>query len=161
MNRRAMIGLGLPACFGLAAAKPLRNKMMPWRARTIDGENLTGDTLLGKVLLIQYWATWCKYCQRDEPALETLLTEFGSKGLVVLAINANEDRAKVKEYLAAHKRTAKIAHVADTNLGKVFGSMGVPAYLLIDREGRVVTGQEGSGGILSLREMLKEVELTR
>ncbi|MBI2687155.1 MAG: TlpA family protein disulfide reductase [Acidobacteria bacterium] len=145
----------------LAAAAPLaaKTRMSRWQAKTIDGEQLDGAALKGQVVLVQHWATWCGYCRKDEPAIERILSDHAKDGLVVIAINANEPRAIVKSYLKSHQRTAKIVLSPDTNLSRLFDDTGVPAYILIDREGNLAGTQAGSGGLMALRELLKDADL--
>ncbi len=55
---------------------------------------------MGKVVLVQLWATWCGYCKRDQPAVDEVVESYGKQGLVVLAVNAGESKKKVQQYLA-------------------------------------------------------------
>ena len=159
MKRR--VWLTLAAASPLMAVKPPREPMPRFQAKSIDGELYTRENLKGKVVLVQHWATWCGYCRKDEPAVEQVIKDHGKDGLIVLAINAAESKAKVEEYLKARPRAAKIVMTPDTNLGRLFEGSGLPAYILIDRESNVAAMQPGSGGIMALREMLKEVDLTK
>lgn len=157
MNRRSW--LTLAAASPLAAQAPPRDPMPKFEGRTIDGEPFTRESLKGKVVLVQHWATWCGYCRKDEPAVERIIQDHAKEGLVVLAVNAGETKAKVRQYLLEHPRTARIVLAPDTTLARLFSGAGVPAYLLIDRDSKVAAAQPGSGGLLALREMLKEVDL--
>ncbi len=159
MDRRRC--LALFAATPLAAQKPPRDPMPRFQAKTIDGELHTRETLKGKVVLIQHWATWCGYCRKDEPAVEQIIKDHAKDGLVVLAINAAESKATVQQYLKEHPRTANIVLTPDTNLAPLFEGAGVPAYILLDRESRIAAMQPGSGGILALRGMLEEVGLKK
>jgi thiol-disulfide isomerase/thioredoxin len=159
MKRRAW--LTLAAATPLMAVKPPREAMPRFQAKSLDGQVYTRESLKGKVVLLQHWATWCGYCRKDEPAVEQIIEDHAKDGLIVLAINAAEPKAKVLDYLKQHPRSAKIILAPDTNLAKFFGGVGVPAYMLIDRESNVAAAQPGSGGIMALREMLKEVDLIK
>jgi thiol-disulfide isomerase/thioredoxin len=153
--------MSLAAAAPLAAQNPPRELIAPYRARTIDGLTFTRESLKGKVVLVQHWATWCGYCRKDEPAVEQVIKEHTKDGLVVLAINSGESRDKVKEYLKDHPRTAHIVLTPDTNLAVLFQDVGVPAYLLIDRDAKLAAGQPGAGGILALRQLLKEAGIEK
>ena len=143
------------------AVKAPREPMPRFQAKSLDGQIYTRENLKGKVVLLQHWATWCGYCRKDEPAVEQILKDHAKDGLIVLAINAAEPKAKVLDYLKEHPRTAKIVLTPETNLARIFDGAGVPAYILIDRESNVAAMQPGSGGLMALREMLKEVDLIK
>jgi thiol-disulfide isomerase/thioredoxin len=159
MNRRQW--LAITAALPLAAQSAKREPMPRFQAKTLDGQLHTRESLKGKVVLIQHWATWCSYCRKDEPAVEQILKDHAKDGLIVLAINAAESRDTVQQYLKDHPRTAKIVLTPDTNLAPLFEGAGVPAYILIDRDSNIAAMQPGSGGLMALREMLKEAGLQR
>lgn len=129
-------------------------------AKTTDGEKLTNDSLKGKVVLIEFWATWCQYCKKDEPALETLTKEFSKDGLVVLAVDMGEPRRKVKKYLESSPRSCKIVLAEDTTLAAVCEAKTYPLYILINREGNIAGVQRGAAGESALRRLLSKAELT-
>jgi thiol-disulfide isomerase/thioredoxin len=135
--------------------------MPRFQAKSIDGRIYTRENVKGKVVLVQHWATWCGYCRKDEPAVEQILKDHAKDGLIVLAVNAAESKAKVLDYLKGRPRSAKIVMTPDTTLGRLFEGSGLPAYILIDRDSNVAAMQPGSGGLLALREMLKEVDLRK
>ena len=85
----------------------------------MDGDKFSSDSLKGKVVLIEFWATWCKYCKRDEPAVESVTKDFESKGLVVLAVDMGEPKRKVKKYLEENPRSPKIVLAEDTTLAAI------------------------------------------
>jgi peroxiredoxin len=129
-------------------------------ARTTDGEKFTNDSLKGKVVLIEFWATWCQYCKKDEAALESLTSEFKKNGLVVLAVNMGEPRRKVKKYLEGSPRSCKIVLAEDTTLAAICEAKSYPLYILIDREGSIAGTQHGAAGESALRRLLSKAGLT-
>jgi thiol-disulfide isomerase/thioredoxin len=128
-------------------------------AKTIDGEKFTSDALRGKVVLIQFWATWCQYCKKDEPALEAVTKEFEKDGLVVLAVDMGEPRRKVKKYVEESPRPWKIVLAEDTTLAAICEAKSYPLYVLIDREGLVAGTQHGAAGEGALRRLLARAGL--
>jgi thiol-disulfide isomerase/thioredoxin len=130
-----------------------------FRAKTLDGETITNDSILGKVVLLQFWATWCPYCKRDMPALESVGREFESQGLMVLGVNVGESKKKVKQFLEQSPRSSKVILTEDTNLAAVFEAKRFPLYVLIDRKGDLAGMQEGAGGEGSLRRLLRKAAL--
>ena len=130
-----------------------------FKARTLDGENFTNDSVKGKVLLIQFWATWCPYCRRDAPAVDAILDEFDGRNLVVLAVDVAESKRTVTSFLAKSPRNCKIVLNEDTNLVAWFDPKSFPHYVAVNRFGRVVAEQSGSGGERRLRNLLTKAGL--
>lgn len=136
-----------------------RGEKAHFAAKTLEGERLTSDGLRGKVVLIQFWATWCQYCKMDEPALGAIIKEFEKDGLVVLAVDMGEPRRKVKKYVEASPRPWKIVLAEDTTLAAICEAKGYPLYVLIDREGLVAGTQHGAAGEPALRRLLARAGL--
>jgi thiol-disulfide isomerase/thioredoxin len=128
-------------------------------AKTMDGERITSESVKGKVVLIDFWATWCPPCKKDQPVVESLLKEFDKDGLIVLAVNMGEPRRKVKKYLETSPRASKVILAQDTTLAAICDANVYPIYDLIDREGRLAGVQRGSGGERSLRHLLAKAGL--
>ncbi|HEX5226700.1 MAG TPA: TlpA disulfide reductase family protein [Bryobacteraceae bacterium] len=128
-----------------------------FRARTLDGEVISNDSVQGKPVLFQFWTTWCQYCKRDLPALERVTREFSAQGLLVYGVNVGESKKKVKQYLQETPRESKVILMDDTNLAAVFEAKAFPLYVLIDARGNVAGRQEGSGGERALRHLLRKI----
>jgi thiol-disulfide isomerase/thioredoxin len=128
-------------------------------AKTLAGEKLTNDSLKGKVVLLQFWATWCGYCRREQPVVDSIEREFADQGLVVLAVNVGESRKTVKKYLTDKPRAVRVVLTEDTNLAAMFPGNGFPHYILIDRNGNIAGTQNGAGGEPSLRQLLARAGL--
>jgi thiol-disulfide isomerase/thioredoxin len=151
--------LAAAACGGTVLAIDSRPFAPKFRAKSMDGETFTNESLKGKPVLLQFWATWCGYCRSDQPAVDKMVREFGPKDLVVLAVDVNQSKKKVQEYLQHSPREGKIVLTEDTNLAAIFPARGFPLYVLIDREGKIAGTQEGAGGERALRRLLKKVGL--
>lgn len=130
-----------------------------FRAKTLDGEEFTNKSLQGKVVLLQFWTTWCPYCRQDQGAVDTLVHDFAARGLVVLAVNVGESKKKVKQYLAGSPRSCKIVLTDDTNLAAFYAATSYPLYVLIDRDGNIAGRQEGAAGEPALRQLLAKAGL--
>jgi thiol-disulfide isomerase/thioredoxin len=149
-------GLSIPGIIlGLDHGEPAPK----FRAKTMDGQTITNDSIHGRVVLLQFWATWCPYCKRDMPALEKLGQEFESQGLMVLGVNVGESKKKVKQFLEQSPRSSQVILMEDTNLAAVFEAKRFPLYVLIDRKGNLAGTQEGAGGEGALRHLLRKAAL--
>ena len=158
-RRRALALLApLAAAFRALAIDP--GQPMPhFVVKTLDGERITNDSAKGKVLLIEFWATWCPPCKSDQPVVEDLLKEFEKDGLIVLAVNMGEPRRKGKKYLEQSPRAAKIALAQDTTLAAICDANAYPLYVLVNRDGDIAGVQRGAGGERALRHLLAKAGL--
>ena len=93
--------------------------------------------LTGKVVLVNFWATWCPPCRKELPDLEALSQRFRSRGLVVLAIS-DEDAAKVKPFVAAQKLTYPVLLDPGRKVNDLFHVEGIPKSFVYDRDGKLV-----------------------
>lgn len=156
-SRRLIVLVGFSA--GLLAAL---NKLEPaprFTATTLDGEKFNNESLKGKVVLLQFWATWCRYCRGEQAVVDSLDAEFKDKGLVILAVDVGESKKKVRKYLADSPRACRIVLTENTNLAAIFAAQAYPVYVLIDREGNIVDTQRGAGGERALRHLLGKAGL--
>ena len=128
-----------------------------FRARTTAGDQYNNASIKGKVVLFEFWTTWCKYCEEEADLVDDIAKEFSGQGLLVLAVDVLEPDQKVKKYLAEHPRGVPIVLTKDTNLAAMYNAQSYPIYVLIDREGNIAAEQKGAGGEISLRRMLKRV----
>src|ERR1700732_1466778 len=70
-----------------------------FHAKTLEGEQFDNQSTKGKVVLFQFWTTWCPYCKGEESLVNEITKEFADKGLIVLAVDVAESKKKVLEYL--------------------------------------------------------------
>jgi thiol-disulfide isomerase/thioredoxin len=131
-----------------------------FNAKTTAGEKFTNDSLKGKVVLLQFWTTWCPYCRQEQPLVDSLDQEFRDRGLVVLAVDVNESKKTVKKYLEQSPRSCRIVLTEDTNLAAMYAANSYPIYVVIDREGNVVATRRGTAGERALRSLLARAGLS-
>ncbi len=158
MRTRLALAAALVCCATLLAIGS-REPAPRFRARSLDGEQFTNESVKGKVVLIQFWTTWCPYCRKEQEVVDALVHDFGAKGLVVLAVNAGEPKKKVKQYLDQSSRACKVVLMEDTNLAALFAAKAYPVYVLIDRDGNLAGRQDGAGGEQALRDLLSHAGL--
>jgi thiol-disulfide isomerase/thioredoxin len=103
----------------------------------LEGKSWTLRDLRGKVVLVNFWATWCPPCRKEMPDLDSLYKKFKDQGLVILAID-DEEVAKIKPYLAEHPVTYPILLDPGRKANDVFRIDGIPKSFVYDREGKLV-----------------------
>ena len=152
----ACILLGVAAC-AVAANTTNKEGKEPaprFNAKSLDGEKFDNVSIRGKVVLLEFWTTWCHFCAEEVPYVEKLSQEFSDKGLTVLAVNVGESKKTVKKYLEQHPRTCRVVLTDDTNLAAMYQATVYPIYVVIDRDGNIVATQRGAGGERALRHSL-------
>ena len=125
-----------------------------FNAKTVSGEAFNNSSIKGKVVLLQFWATWCPYCRAEQQMVDELQNEFANKGLVVLAVDVGESKKKVKQYLQENPRACRIVLTEDTNLAAMYAATQYPIYVVIDRDGNIAGQQNGAAGEEVLRRLL-------
>ena len=130
-----------------------------FRARTTKGELFNNDSVKGKVVLLEFWTTWCKYCEDEAALVDDIAQEFKNKDLIVLAVNVLEPDQRVKKYLGEHPRSVPIVLTKDTNLAAMYNAQVYPIYVVINREGDIAAEQRGASGERGLRRMLRNAGL--
>jgi len=115
-----------------------------FRAKTTTGAQFNNESVKGKVVLFEFWTTWCKYCEEEASLVDDIAREFSGKGLIVLAVDVLEPDQKVKKYLAEHPRSVPIVLTKDTNLAAMYNAQSYPIYVVIDRDGNIAAEQRGA-----------------
>ena len=105
--------------------------------KDLSGRAWTFADLRGKVVLVNFWATWCPPCRKEMPDLETLYGRFGSKGLVVLGIS-DEEAAKVEPFIRERKVSFPVLLDPGRKVNEMFAVEGIPKSFVYDREGKLV-----------------------
>lgn len=115
----------------------------PWKAGdtlpSLAGHNLDGaipDTA-GKVVLIDFWASWCGPCKASFPVLDKLQKEYGPKGLVVLGVNVDKDAESMQRFLKAHPVAFAVVQDRQQKLVAEAEVEGMPTSFLVDRAGKI------------------------
>ena len=152
---RPLLGLGLliVAQYGSARAesamssllKPLdlvgysaRTTPPPLGGETIDARTISMTSLRGKVVVVNFWATWCRECRQEMPALERLHREFATQGLAIVGINVREEGGTVRHYANELGLTFPLMLDPGGKVSARYGVVGLPATFLVGRDGRAV-----------------------
>ena len=125
-------------------------------AQTLDGTVVSSETLRGKVVLVNIWATWCLPCRVEMPLLEATWQRHRDAGLVLLG--ASVDRGSpigVREFVTSRSITYPIAIVGDDVIAALGGVRGYPTSVLIGRDGRVRHRVIGPIGPMSLEPAIR------
>lgn len=129
----------------VAPVPPAESRLRPWaRGETpaLAGVDLTGKelrlrALRGRVVVVQFWASWCEPCQVELPALAKLRARLAGRPFAVLTVNYGEGPARVEQFLRAHAVDLPVLLDRDRRAADAWGVGGLPMSFLVDAEGRV------------------------
>ncbi len=99
-------------------------------------------SLRGRVVLLDFWATWCPPCQASTATLQALHARHAAAGLVVIGVNQQESAARVTAYMTRHRATYRQT-IDDGSAAQAFGARHVPTFVLIGRDGRIAWQEAG------------------
>lgn len=123
--------------FTASAAIPMGQPAPDFTLRTLDGPNLRLNEQRGKVVLVNFWASWCAPCRKEMPHLNRLAEKYKSSGFTLLGVNVDDNLRNATE--AASKFGVKFPVLLDTDkrVSKQYDLNSMPSTVLIDRNGRV------------------------
>lgn len=149
MNRRdfssGLLGAGALAGWAGAARAQSLAERRPWSKHTttpeldapcFDGPDFHLAALRGKVVLLNFWASWCPSCRDEMSSFELLATRFAEHGLAVVAVNYRETDRAIQRFTEQLVGDLRIARDADGRIAKAFGVRVFPTTVAVDRQGR-------------------------
>lgn len=127
----------------------------------LQGQSVTLASLRGKVVMLDFWATWCPPCRKSLPHTEHISNSAAARAgkLVVLAINTNESKREIQTFMNDNRYTFRTLLGAGSDVMDRYNVQGIPTFVIIDRKGRVVWEQSWANTAaldLELARALKE-----
>ncbi len=111
---------------------------------TLDGDTITLSDLEGRVVLVNFWATWCPPCRLEMPGFQDVWEDYRDRGVVILGLSVDRgDRGMVERWVRDRDITYPIAFPTGAVVRAYGGANVLPTSLLINREGRIVRRVEG------------------
>jgi len=167
-TRRALAALAFAACLGAGSpglALDAGDRAPAFALPALDGAGqLDLEQYRGKVVWLDFWASWCPPCLSSLPELEKLRRQMPAKDFQIVAVNLDKDPAKARKFLKKTPVGYPSASDPDGALPEKFGLKTMPTSYLIDRDGTIRLVHEGyrSGDIETIRrEVRKLVEAKR
>ena len=117
---------------------PIIKKSPTWTLKDVDGREVKSSDFKGKVVVVDFWATWCPPCRKEIPDYIALQKKYADRGLVILGVSLDEiSPAEVKAFGEKLKMNYPIL-VGDADIADAFGGIeGLPTAFVIDRDGNV------------------------
>jgi len=161
---RRWAALCLVSWLGWAGAAPLAPAATApdFTLRTLEGQNLRLGEQRGRVVLVNFWATWCGPCRQEMPHLNKLYEKYKASGFVLLGVNVDDDTRQAVGVANKLGVTFPVLPDSDKRVSKQYDLSAMPSTVLIDRDGKVrylhrgyQSGYENTYD-KQIRELLKE-----
>jgi peroxiredoxin len=146
------------AAMAKLAADDQRREHADFTLTDLRGESWSLSKLRGKVVLVNFWATWCPPCQKEMPDLEALYERFKDRGFLILAIS-DEETAKVKPFITQRNITYPILLDPGRKVNEQFQVEGIPKSFVYDRDGKLAAESIDMRTRKQFLEMLREAGL--
>jgi len=137
LNQAARRSAGVVIQNSFGEVKVERRQATNFQLRLFDGGSLELADLRGKVVLLDFWATWCPPCRSEAPTLERVWKEYRDRGVVFVGINVFDDENDARSFI----REFGITYPNGPDPGRLaveYGVVGLPEKYLIDQDGRIV-----------------------
>ena len=153
MSSRALLGFSLLLLCGCEAdtiSSDWKRIDPPGEAPSFTLAQLNGGEvsladLRGRVVIMEFWATWCGPCRFSLPSLDVIYRRYRDRGVNVLLINEGESPEAVRRW-SGRRLTAPILLDEDARVGQTYGVTGIPRLFIVDQAGRIVYAHAGYGG---------------
>ena len=144
--RSVLVGgaaLWLLTAASAAATPPVGSEPPPIDLLDQQGKQVDLAALRGRVVLIDFWASWCGPCRKEMPVLESLHKRYGAAGLVIVGVNIDKSKKKMDGFVARRPVTFRLVHDEKLVVAARYKPNMMPSSYLISRDGRIRRVYEG------------------
>jgi thiol-disulfide isomerase/thioredoxin len=119
-------------------------ELKDFKVLTLEGTSKSRSSSKGKVVLLNFWATWCPPCKAEIPSIETLSRSMKDLPFEVFAVDLGESPVSVKGFVAENKMSYPVYLDTANSLARAYASQGIPTTYLLDKSGRFIASMVGS-----------------
>ena len=160
ITSRCLAVLTLAISFAASQPAPAAEpKTAPaWELKDLDGKAVKMSDFEGKVVILDFWATWCPPCRKEIPGFVELQKQYGDKGLVVIGVSLDEEGPSVVKRFNEQNNVNYPVVMGDEKVVKAFGGVeGIPTTFIIDRKGNIVKKHVGFAAKEVFEKEIKEL----
>lgn len=152
-----MVAIALVSLSGVCQADPLKpgTKAPAWILKNLEGEDVKSSEFKGKVVVLNFWATWCGPCIHEIPDFIEIQKELSDKGLTFVGVSLDQATNPVTKYVKRTKVNYPVV-MGDVDVVKDFGNFGgIPQTFVIDKEGIIRVSKTG---LISKQKLLEGIK---
>jgi thiol-disulfide isomerase/thioredoxin len=126
--------------------QPLKEgtEIVDFELQDLSGVSRRLSDFRGKVVFLNFWATWCGPCRFEMPSMEKLYKRLKDEGLEIVAVNLQEDRSSVEQFVDEYGLSFPVLLDTTGRIGATYGARSIPTTYIVDREGLVIAGTIGT-----------------
>ncbi len=125
------------------ASAQRKQKAPDFRLTDLNGKTFSLHDYRGKVVFLDFWATWCPPCVVSAPEVEKLAADYREKDVEVISISLDDRADKVERFIASHGLTTRVALAGESGVDARYGVRGIPTFFIIDKKGNLAGAWDG------------------
>lgn len=142
-----IIGVGCSPTYSGSANVPTKKVAAPAFTLTdIKGNKFSLEDFRGKIVFLEFWATWCPPCVISMPEVDNLTNAYAGKDVVFLSVSVDQSEEPVRNFLKRKPLSSRVALAGDSGIDLRYRVGGIPMFFLIDKEGNVAASWDGYSG---------------
>lgn len=120
-----------------------RSRAPDFTRKDLNGNSVSPESLKGKVVYLNFWGTWCYWCQKEMPDLEKVYKAYKDKDVAFLAVSVGDTEQQVKDYAGQYGLTMPIALDTEQAVSTAYAVRGYPTSVFLDKNGNIAQKKEG------------------
>lgn len=122
-----------------------------------SGKEVSLESLRGRPVVLDFWATWCGPCRAEAPVVDGLASRFKDKGLVTLGVNTSDEEGLAAGWAARNRISFPIVYDRDNAIAGAYDVHNIPTLVVIDRQGKIHAVRTGVTPASELERLVREV----
>ncbi len=119
-------------------------KSINFKLKNLNGKTVSLESFRGKVVFLNFWATWCPPCRAEIPSMIELYNKLKTKGLEIVGVDLQEDRETVEKFVKQYGMNYTVLLDTTGQVGQIYGARSIPTTYIVDRNGNILARTIGT-----------------